>query len=134
MNDSENILFKKAIELSSERSPLPTDFQTKVMARIAYERTRREERADRIMITVSVVLAVIGFVGIFIVATVMGWIDTEWYAGVIGTLRRAFTFDINAYDLGLSAIHPFLIPTAVLLFYGILFLWIDTRLKRKRAN
>ena len=129
MNDNEKQLFKKAIALNDdvpEGAPqLPADFAAKVMERIARERAQNELRADRMSMIAAAAVSVAGFAAMAAAIIHLGWFDVRaLWESIAGA------FDIRD-ELNRSHISALLIPASALLLDGLMFLWIDTRRKRK---
>lgn len=136
MNDNEKRIFKKALalqeQLSGNAPKLRDDFQQRVMARIGDERKRREQFSDMASIA-AVLLSVAVFGILFLVIDYLGWVDLR---SIWLSIRNALSFGDFSTCFRIAApdpemLHLIIMTSSVLLFYGLIYLLIDRRMRRK---
>lgn len=131
MNDNEKLIFKKALHAPDGEPTLPEGFNAFVMERIAVERRRREERTDRILLTLAGLAA--GVAVLLAAVFIPRLIDL---GALWSSVRNALSFDNLGLRTLFSSVDIRALPTIVtviftLLFYGSIIICIDSRLRRK---
>ena len=133
MNSSEKELFRRALAQEQWRVGMDAAMRSRIAARIATERHRRERRADRWLWVASGFLGGL-MVAAFVVAT------ADYWSSMAGSVREIW-LSVSGGFAGLGRHFAQTIPPEAMPYfnivltvfcYGLLTLWIDVRRTARR--